>query len=82
MSLHGENDMPQFRGVLIQARPVLDDNNPVGIFAVNGDSMDNTRLSLCATDTVSIKPTTGVASYPGSRGPAWVRGCYWGSYKY
>ena len=53
VSLHAENDMPQFRGVFIQARMVADDNNRVGVFAVSPDSMTTTRLSSCPTDTVS-----------------------------
>ena len=53
VSLHAENDMPQFRGVLIQARLMADDTNRVGVFAVSPDSMTTTRLSSCPTDTVS-----------------------------
>ena len=53
VSLHAENDMPQFRGVLIQARMMADDNVRLGTFAVSPDSAMTTRLSSCPTDTVS-----------------------------
>ena len=53
VSLHAENDMPQFRGVFIQGRMMADDTTRLGIFAVSPDSMTTTRLSSCPTDTVS-----------------------------
>lgn len=41
-----------FRGVLIQTRPLLDDNQLVGTFTVV--DADNSRLSSCSPNEVSI----------------------------
>jgi len=54
LSVHAENDMPQLRGVLIQSRPMADDNNMVGTFAVNADSAADTQLSNCNPRNVGI----------------------------
>jgi hypothetical protein len=53
VSVHAENDMPQLRGVLIQARMMTDDTTLLGTFAVNADSATTTELSACTPPTVS-----------------------------
>ena len=53
-SLHGENDdMPLFRGLLVQARLVSDDTTTVGTFAVNPSSSGTSELSACSPAYVS-----------------------------
>lgn len=55
VTLHGDlPDMPQFKGVFIQSRMVVDDKTVVGSFAVNENSSSDTRLSDCYLPEVRL----------------------------